>query len=224
MAMIMTRSAPSPRISSTKPGKLVAMKARVVDADRLVAGQPHDESRHGDAVIHVGRDHAAAGARPRPCTIRSSPSISTSTPLTRSISAVAARRSDSFTRSSLRPRIRVVPSRKATPRPRGSGYSSIIDGARVGRHIDAAQVREPARADRRPLRRRRRACRASRSAAPISRSVVKQSGAQRIGHHAFEHDLGARHDQRGDQRKRRRGRIGRHLHRRGRKLGLARQA
>src|SRR5216117_581150 len=44
--------------------------------------------------------------RPLPCTIRSSPTISTSTPLTRSMSAVAARRSDSFTRSSFRPRMR----------------------------------------------------------------------------------------------------------------------
>ena len=38
----------------------------------------------------------------------------------------------------------------------------------------------------------------------------QQPGAQRIGHHRFEHDLGARHEQRRDQGKRRRRRIGRH--------------
>ena len=50
-----------------------------------------------------------------------------------------------------------------------------------------------------------------------------EAGAQRIEHHAFQHDLGARHDQRADQRERRRRRIGRHHDRRGFELRLALQ-
>ena len=54
-------SAPSARISSTNPGKLVAMKAASSTATGCSLREPHDQRRHGDAVIHVGRDHAAAG-------------------------------------------------------------------------------------------------------------------------------------------------------------------
>src|SRR6266478_642745 len=47
--------------------------------------------------------------RPLPCTIRSSPSISTSTPFAARPSATALSRSDSFTRNSFSPRMTVVP-------------------------------------------------------------------------------------------------------------------
>src|ERR1700716_1921899 len=71
------------------------------------------------------------GTWPLPSTKRSSPTISTLTPLTRSIAAVASSRSDSLTRNSCRPRMMVVPSAKlaATASTR---YSSIIEGARSG--------------------------------------------------------------------------------------------
>src|SRR3954468_20737956 len=66
----------------------------------------------------------------RPCTIRSSPSISISTPFARRPSATAASRSDSLTRNSLSPRITVMPSAKLAATAR-TGYSSIMDGARA---------------------------------------------------------------------------------------------
>ena len=128
-----------------------------------------------------------------------------STPLTRSISAVAARRSDSFTRNSFSPRMRVTPSANDAATAR-IGYSSIMDGARSG------GTSTPLSAD---VRTRRSAIssppsRFSRSSmlAPISRNVVEQTGTQRIGHDGIENQFGARHDQRGDQGKCCRRRIG----------------
>ena len=56
-------SAPSARISSAKPGKLVAMKALSSTRTGVLAREAHHQRRHGDAVIHVGRHHAAAGGR-----------------------------------------------------------------------------------------------------------------------------------------------------------------
>ncbi len=56
-----------------------------------------------------------------------------------------------------------------------------------------------------------------------SRAGQKQAGAQRIHHHAFQHDLRTRHDQRRSERKSCRRRIRRHLQRRGRKLRASRQ-
>ena len=139
--------------------------------------------------------------------MRSSPSMSTATPLTRNSAAVAARRSDSLTRSSFRPRI----TRGAFGKGRGHRQHRIFvdHGRRArGRHFDAAQARRRARADRRPPRRLRCARRAARSTAPISHERREQAGAQRIHHHAVEDHVRARHQQRRDQRKRRRGRIG----------------
>ena len=71
------------------------------------------------------------GTWPLPSTIRSSPTISTLTPLTRSMAAVASSRSDSLTRNSCRPRMMVVPSAKAAATA-STRYSSIIEGARSG--------------------------------------------------------------------------------------------
>ena len=156
-----------------------------------------------------------------PCTIRSSPSISTVTPLARSMAAVASSRSDSLTRNSFKPRMRVTPSANAAATAR-IGYSSIIDGAR------SAGTSTPFSAER-----------AHAQIGDLLAAVVarrhrldpgahlaqrrQQSGAQRIGHHRFENQIGAGHDQSRHQRKRRRGRIGRH-HDIGRlELGLALQ-
>ena len=58
-------SPPSRRIMSAKPGKLVAMKARVVDRHGRSDGEPQHQRRHGDAVVHVGGDEAAAGGHGR---------------------------------------------------------------------------------------------------------------------------------------------------------------
>ena len=37
------------------------MNAGVIGLHRLVARKTHHQRRHRDAVIHMGRDHAAAG-------------------------------------------------------------------------------------------------------------------------------------------------------------------
>ncbi len=52
---------------------------------------------------------------------------------------------------------------------------------------------------------------------------LEQPGAQRVRHHAFQHEVRARHDQRRHQRKCRRRRIGRHDNRRGLEFRLAMQ-
>src|SRR6185437_10315920 len=123
-------SAPSEVISSTNPGKLVAINApsSILTGRSLASPMTRADMAMRWSMCVVTRP--PPGARPLPCTIRSSPSISTSTPFTRRSAAVAARRSDSLTRNSLRPRITVVPSAKAAATAR-TGYSSIMDGARA---------------------------------------------------------------------------------------------
>ena len=64
------KSAPSERIIATKSGKLVAMKAASSTLTGCSLAEPHHQRRHGDAVIHVGGDEAAAGGT-RPCPARS---------------------------------------------------------------------------------------------------------------------------------------------------------
>src|SRR3954454_21631518 len=64
--------------------------------------------------------------------MRSSPSTACGTPAAARPAATAAKRSDSLTRSSCSPRMRVVPSAKAAATAR-IGYSSIMAGARSGR-------------------------------------------------------------------------------------------
>ena len=135
------------------------------------------------------------------------------------MAAVASSRSDSFTRSSFRPRMRVMPSAKAAATAR-IGYSSIMVGAR------SAGTSTPLRPPR-----------PDPQVGDVLTALVallqhldrgahlaqrrEQPRAQRIGHHAIEDDFGARHDQRGHQRERGRRRIGRHHHRRSLKLRLA---
>ena len=45
-------------------GKTRRDDAAVIDDDRLPGRQPHDEKRHGDAVIEPGRDTASTWRRP----------------------------------------------------------------------------------------------------------------------------------------------------------------
>ena len=118
--------------------------------------------------------------------------------------ATAASRSLSLTRSSCRPRMRVVPAAKAAATAR-IGYSSIIEGAR------AAGTSTPPSS----LARTRRSATSSppstrRSRISMSRAHLEQRrqqpGAQRVHHHALDDDVGARNDQRRDDRERGRGR------------------
>ena len=98
----------------------------VVDGHRVAGGEPHDEERHGDAVVEMGRDRAAArdrAAEPVHDEIVALDRVGT--PACASPPATAARRSDSFTRSSCRP------SHPGRPFGEGrrdgeDGYSSII--------------------------------------------------------------------------------------------------
>ena len=57
--------APKPLHQPWKSGKLVAIMRCVVDGDRVGGGEAHDEEGHGDAVVHEGRDQAAAADRDR---------------------------------------------------------------------------------------------------------------------------------------------------------------
>src|SRR5262245_1615190 len=164
------RSAPRPRIKAEKPGKLVAMMA--ASSTRTGCSLANPMTRNAMAmrwsmwVVTV----PPPGARPLPCTIRSSPSISTSTPFALSPAATALSRSDSFTRNSLSPRMTVVPWAKLAATA-NTGYSSIMDGAR------AAGTSRPRSADARTRKSAISSPPSLRSSsasisAPISRSVT----------------------------------------------------
>ena len=51
-------------MSGMKVGKLVAIMAPSSIAHRLAGGEAHDQESHGDAVVEMGRDRAAAARRP----------------------------------------------------------------------------------------------------------------------------------------------------------------
>ncbi len=53
--------APRRSISALKAGKLVAIMLRIVDRDGLARGEPEAQKAHGDAMIEMGGDEAAAG-------------------------------------------------------------------------------------------------------------------------------------------------------------------
>ena len=55
------KSAPSPRISSDEAREARGDEGGVVDPTGCSLAEPHHQRRHGDAMVHVGRDHAAAG-------------------------------------------------------------------------------------------------------------------------------------------------------------------
>src|SRR5262249_62383970 len=103
-------SAPSERIIGMKSGKLVAMKAVSSTLTGLSDASPITSADIAMRWSMWVETTPPPGTWPLPSTMRSSPEISTFTPLTRSIAAVASRRSDSFTRSSFSPRMIVVPS------------------------------------------------------------------------------------------------------------------
>ena len=163
---VMTNPRPSPRIRSAKPGKLVAMKAASSTVTGRVARQAHHQRRHGDAMVHVGRDRAAARhARPLPCTIRSSPAIST-------VDAVGAQHvggggeAVGFLDAQLLEAAHHGGAVREGRRDRE--HRILVDhrGRALGRHLDAAQLPSRARGNRPSARRRRRAPPASRCARP----------------------------------------------------------
>src|SRR5262249_51117001 len=86
-------SAPSPRIIGTKLGKLVAMNEVSSTPTGLSLASPITRNAIAMRWSMWVTTSPPPGARPLPCTIRSSPSISNATPLTRSPSATAASRS-----------------------------------------------------------------------------------------------------------------------------------
>ena len=221
MAMIMRDSAPSARIISAKPGKLVAMNAVSSTCTGFSLAKAHDQRRHGDAVIHVGRDQAAA----RRAALAVHDQV---VAFDLDVDAVDAQHRGGggepvgFLDAQF---LQAAHARRAFGEGGGDREHRIfVDHGRraLGRHVDALERASPhaqigdvlaafaARVDRFD----RRAHLAQRR---------EQAGAQRVGHHAFEDDLGARHDQRRDQRKRGRGRIGRHHDRRRLELRLALQ-
>ena len=122
----------------------------------------------------------------------------------------------------LQARACALPLPRKTAATASTGYSSIIAGAR------AAGTSTPLSAD---VTTRRSATSSPPSSRVASVSILRahftqrriEPGAQRIGHHRFQHEVGARHDQRRNKRKRRRGRIGRHHHMGRLELGLALQ-
>ncbi len=189
------------------------MKAASSTRDRLVARKPHHQRRHRQPVIHMGRDHAAAG---RAALALHDQVVALDLDRDAIDAQHVGGRGEAV--GFLHPQFAAgrasascLP--RTTPAPRGSDIRR------------SSRARAPPAHRRRasPRRLTRRSATSSPPSlrvdsvsieAPISRKRHEQAGAQRIGHHAFEHDLGARHDQRRDQRKRRRGRIGRHLQRR----------
>ena len=84
-------------------------------------------------------------------------------------------------------------------------------GRALGRHASRPSARRRARAGRRHPRRRHRAGSRKSMSAPISSSVVIRPGAGRVHQHVLDDDVGARHDQRGDQREGGGGRVARHV-------------
>ena len=133
----------------------------------------------------------------------------------------AARRSLSLTRNSSSPRMTV----RAFGKGGGDGEDGIfVDhaGRALGRHLDAVQRTRSAREDR-PLPRRH--CRAgwrwSMSRAHFSQRLDQARCGAGLSITFSMRDVRTRHDQRGHQRKRRRGRIARHRDRRRLQLGFA---
>src|SRR6202035_5196238 len=109
---------PEPGHERREAGEARRDHADIVDGDRIGGAKPKGEERHGDAVIHMGRDETAALTSLPPSTVRSSPSTCATTPQAARPAAVALKRSLSFSLSSARPCMRVSPSAKAATQAR----------------------------------------------------------------------------------------------------------
>jgi len=121
------------------------MKAVSSTFTGFIGGEPHHQRRHRDAVIHVGWRRGRRRARV-PCPRRSDrrPTTSTLTPLTRSIAAVAFQAVGFLDAQFLQAAHDGGALGKTTPATASTRYSSIIEGAPLRRHFDAAQFRRRA--------------------------------------------------------------------------------
>ena len=115
-----------------KTGKLVQLRPHHHDTPEFSVTSPNTKKAHRNAVIKVDGDSDAPLGRSSNA-IDFHPIIARTTLRRRrsSPSTMACRRSDSFTRSSPMPVIRVVPV-AMQPRHESTGYSSIIEAARSG--------------------------------------------------------------------------------------------
>ena len=204
-----SKLAPRPVIRSRNSGKLVAIGPRVVDGDRLLRGEAEDQEAHGDAVVEMGLDRAAAGDLRRRRGRGATPALPRPRrrwPLRPA--ATAAMRSDSLTRSSPMPSISVSPSAKAAATA-STGYSSIIDGARAAGTVTPFS--------------RLALTRTSPTSSPptvapvVDRDVgahldqrLDEAGARRVEEDVLDGDVGALDDQRRDDREGGRARVARH--------------
>ena len=204
-------AAPSAVHQLDEAGETGVDEPGIVDGDRRSAASPSTSAAHRDAVVHMRRDHPAARQRRHQCRARSGrrPRPRPRTPFTDSSAAVAASRSLSLTRSSFRPRIRVVPGGA------GGGHRQdriFVDHARraLRRHVHRAQ---------RAWRRLKIADRFAALDPAVSVTIVARPSrageANRPVRSGFSPTAGmvtsrARHQQRRDQRERGRGRIARH--------------
>ena len=209
---VRARLAPSAVIRAAKIGKARGDHGGVVDrAPACSAARPMHQEAHGDAVIEMRRDHAAARdlARRRRARSDRRPRSRVVTPAASRPAATAARRSDLLHAQF----VQAAHARLAAgERGRDREHGIFVDhrGRALGRHVDALERAVHARADRRRPRRPRCASSSVSMSPPISTQRGDQADAQRVHHHALDHDVGARHDQRRDDREGGGRRIGRH--------------
>ena len=208
-----------PRIIVDEAGKARRDEGGVVHRDRLLARETHHQRRHGNAVIHVGGDGAAARR-----TAGAADDQVVTVDLGRdSVYAQHGRRAGEAV-GFLDPQLTEAAHAGVAFRESGGDRKDriFVDHGRCAhrRHLDAAQcTRTHAQVgdllaalgaalqhlDRRAHLGERR----------------EQPGTERVHHDAREDHLRARHDQCSDQRKCRGGWIGRHPHRRWRQFRLA---
>ena len=168
MAMIIAEnSAPSCAISGRKVGKEVAIMVSSSTVTGFCEASPMTRKLMARRWSRWVSTSPPPGTSPAPpSTIRSSPSIVALTPLAMRPAAVAASRSDSLTRNSCKPFIRVTP--RAKDGDHGEDQIFVDHRRRAGGgNIDPDQFARRERAGPRPPRRLPRAGRECRSARPF---------------------------------------------------------
>ena len=116
------------------------MKLRVVDLHRLLAGEPHHQRRHGDAMIHVGGDESAAGGAAAAMHNQIVTVDLDFDAVVAQQTGGAASRSNSLTRNSLSPRMQGHAFGEGGSN--GKDWIFVDHGWRArGGNIDAAQAR-----------------------------------------------------------------------------------
>ena len=203
-------------------GKARRDRARIVDPHGLARGQaraPETPSRCGGRAASRSARRLRGGS-PVPSTIRSSPSTCDAAPQAREALAMPVEPVaflDPQFGEAAHDRAAACAQAAATAR---IGYSSIIDGARSG-GMSAPLQRAGADTQ---IGDRLAALDALVLERDIGAHLVEareQPGARRVEPDIRDRHLGARHDQRRDERERGRGRVARHGDRRRGQLGLA---